>query len=74
MTNRTATTEGKMTDLIEKYFGTEDVSAFESEDEIREYFSRDNLVHMFGADQYTKWEAEEALKEALNAYRQINER
>ena len=36
--------------VIESYMGTSCPQDFETESKIREYFSEENLTHMFGAD------------------------
>lgn len=51
--------------VYEKYLGTMGPEEFESVEEVRAYFSKDNLVYMFGPDQYDAAEAEQAMREVL---------
>lgn len=52
----------------QKYLGTMDVSEFEYKEEIEDYFSKGNLIRMFGPDEYNEEEAKEAMYAAIDAW------
>lgn len=57
---------------FQKYLGTEDVSAFDSVEEIEDYFSKANIEHMFGPGQYNAPEAEDSMNAAIDAWEEQN--
>lgn len=66
-----ACNNGRDTMTYEKYLGDTDIEDFNDTDDIREYFSRDNLIYMFGPEEYNGTEADAALDAALDAYANI---
>lgn len=58
----------KKHDLIQGYLGTMGPEEFDSESEIREYFSEKNLVWMFGDDANLD-DAQEAMEATIEAWR-----
>jgi hypothetical protein len=59
---------------FQKYLGTDGVESFDSEREIEQYFSKKNLVHMFGPEEYDAHDAEAAKKAAIKAWNSMKDK